>query len=150
MFRFFKSILTLTALALTGYIVFNVATYDPNRNHTPGAEQIAEGGGDPFDASFNRFVESGFGQLPVKVNDQMTLTRMTSTDRNITFYFTVDVGGAEVDKRSVKRQEPAMKQHFCSNPLFKALKSQDAKATVAISDTRNRQVYRFFLDPKSC
>lgn len=150
MFRALKALLTLAALSLTGYIVFNVATYDPGRISAPGTDQTVQDGGDPFDASFNRFVASGFGQLPLQVNDQMTLTRLTSTNRNITFYFTVDVGGAEVDKRSVKRQEPAMRAHFCANPLFTALKSQDAKATVAISDTRNRQVYRFFLDPKSC
>lgn len=159
MLRILKISLVIAAMLLTSHIVLSVVTYDPDRADTAASGQStgnqSTGSGpaseeDAFDSNFNRFVSSGFGSLPLKVNDQMTLTRLTSSNRNITFYFTVDLGGAEVDKSSVKRQEPAMKAHFCSNPLFTALKRQDAKATIAVSDTRNRQVYRFFLDPKSC
>lgn len=149
--RLLKTILTVAALVLTGVIIFKTATYDANQSAAvSGGGTGGASGGDEFDASFNRFVSGGFGRLPLKVNDQMTLTRLTSADRNITFYFVVDLGGAEVDKRSLKRQEPQMKAHFCGNPLFTSLERYGAKATVAISDTRNRQVHRFFLNPKNC
>lgn len=116
----------------------------------PGGGTPKTGRSGGVEGMIERFVEEQRRKLPLRMNDEAQLVDIRLSQRNISFYVALDYDVGEVNRQALKPMQEQVRARACADRGFRMLAALDAKATYVLTDSRNRTLYRFFLDPKHC
>lgn len=96
------------------------------------------------------FVEEQRRKLPLRMGDDAELVDIRLSARTISFYVALHYDAGEVNRQTLKPMQAAIRSRACADRAFRLLGRLNARATYVLTDSRNRTLYRFFLDPKQC
>ncbi|MEM8793314.1 MAG: hypothetical protein AAGE80_16955 [Pseudomonadota bacterium] len=99
---------------------------------------------------FLNFTNGRFDDLPMRVDNRMTLSDVTMEGRTISFFFLYKDPNNAASVVRLNGLESALRTKLCTDPRFLVLKVYDAWAAFYVNDIAGVSIERFTIDPARC
>ncbi|MEM9044335.1 MAG: hypothetical protein AAGC81_06550 [Pseudomonadota bacterium] len=137
-----------SVLVATEFSVFApIVGYGRDRSTSPTIDGEVE---PAVQEKFTVFLDGRFDDLPKRIDDRITLSKVTMQALTLSFHFELHDPNSVSSVVALGGLEPKIRDNLCTDPRFLALAEHNAWAAFHVDDLSGLSLKRFKIDPASC